>query len=81
MLEENGIEPVLTSIRQPQTNLAEIVNKGLGKYLMIYCHNQHHRSAEYLPFFKKAMNNNYKETTSFTSTELESRSKPYQFWR
>ena len=33
ILRENGILPILTSIRHPQRNLAERVNKELGKYL------------------------------------------------
>ena len=66
MLRENGIQPVLTSIRHPQGNLAERVNKELGKYLRIYCHNQHNKWAEYLPFLEKAINENYSETTSYS---------------
>ena len=80
-LRENGIKTILTAIRHPQGNLAERVNKELGKYLRIYCHNQHNRWAEYLPFFKKAMNKNYSETTSYTSLEIEEDRKPERFWR
>ena len=58
-LRENGIQPVLTSVRHPQGNLAERVSKELGKYLRIYCHDQHNNWAEYLPFFEKAINENY----------------------
>ena len=32
-LRENGIQPILSSVRHPQGNLAERVNKELGKYL------------------------------------------------
>ena len=52
-LRENGIQPVLTYIRHPQGNLAEMFNKELGKYLRIYCHNQRNKWAEYLPFSRK----------------------------
>lgn len=80
-LEENNIQPILTSIRHPQTNLAERVNKELGKYLRIYCHNQHNMWAEYIPFFEQALNENYNETTSYTPTELETGRKPVRFWK
>ena len=58
-------------IRHPQGNLAERVNKELGKYLCIYCHNQHNRWVEYLPCFEQAINDNYSDATSYTPTELE----------
>ena len=80
-LKENGIQPVLTSIRHPQGNLAERVNKELGKYLRIYCHNQHNKWAEYLPFFEKAINENYSEATSYTPIELEEDRMPTRFWK
>ena len=66
-LRENRIQPVLTSIRYPQGNLAERVNKELGKYLRIYSHDQHNKWAEYLPFLEKAINENYSEATGSVS--------------
>ena len=62
-LRENGIQPVLKSIRHPQGKLAERVNKELGKYLRIYSHDQHNKWAEYLLFLEKAINENYSEET------------------
>ena len=81
ILRENGIQPILTSIRHPQGNLAERVNKELGKYLRIYCHNQHNKWAEYLPFFEKAINENYSEATSYTQIEIEQDRQPDRFWK
>lgn len=77
---QNGIKPILTSIRHPQGNLAERVNKEIGNYVRIYCHNQHNKWAEYLPFFESAINNNYSEATGYPPIELESNVKPTRFW-
>ena len=77
ILRENGIQPILTSIRHPQGNLAERVKKELGKYLRIYCHNQHNKWAEYLPFLEKAINENYSEAT----IEIEDDRQPNRFWK
>ena len=73
-------QPVLTSIRHPQGNLAERVNKELGKYLRIYCHDQHNKWAEYLSFLEKAINENYNEATGYTPMELEEDKKPNRIW-
>ena len=81
ILKENGIQPILTSIRHPQGNLAERVNKELGKYLRIYGHKQHNRRAEYLSFFDKAINENYSEATSYTPIEIEEDCQCNRFWR
>ena len=79
VLRENGIQPILTSSRHPQGNLAKRVNKELGKQLCIYCHNQHNRWAEYLLFFEQAINDNYSDGTSDTPTELEQGHQPDRF--
>ena len=57
------------------------VNKELGKYLRIYCHNKHNIWAEYLPFFEKAINENYSEATNYMPIEIEEDRKPERFWR
>ena len=64
----------------PQGNLAERVNKELVKYLRIYCHDQHNKWAEYLPFSEKAINENYSEATSYMPIELDEEKKPIRFW-
>lgn len=79
-LRKEGIKPILTSIRHPQANLAERINKELGKYFRIYCHDNHRRWAEYIPFFQNAINNNYNETTGFPPIMLGRGMKPTRFW-
>lgn len=51
----------------------------MGKYLHIYCHNQHNEWVEYLSFFEQAINNNYNEATGYTPIELEQGHQPYRF--
>ena len=36
--------------------------------------------AEYLPFFEKAINENYSKATSYTPIELDEDKKPVRFW-
>ena len=79
-LGQHHIKPILTSIRRPQGNLAERVNKELGKLFRIYCHENHAIWPEYLPFFEEAINGNYHHTTGFTPIELESGRAPRRFW-
>lgn len=80
-LERHGIQAVLTSIRHPQGNLAERVNKELGKFFRIYCHEQHSKWPEYVQFFEDAINSGYNETTGYTPEELDTGKKPVRFWR
>ena len=37
--------------------------------------------AEYLPFFEKAVNENYRKATSYTPIEIEENQQPNRFWR
>ena len=80
-LTQQGIKPMLTSIRHPQGNLAERVNKELGKYMSIYCPDQHNKWVEYLPFFEKSINENYSEATGYPPIELGEGQKPTRFWK
>lgn len=79
-LTRQGIKPVLTSIRHPQTNLAERINRELGKYMRLYCYNQQSKWPDYLQFFEDAMNHNYSEATGYTPLELSENKIPKRFW-
>jgi hypothetical protein len=79
-LDRYGIQPVLTSIRRPQGNLAERVNKELGKLFRIYCQQHHSNWPKYLEFFEEAINNSHNVTTGYTPIELHSEVKPKRMW-
>lgn len=58
---EDNIQPILTSIRHPQGNLAERVNKEVGKYLNTYKFTAITNIiwSEYLTFFEQTINDNH----------------------
>lgn len=69
-LEKHNIQAILTSIRRPQGNLAERVNKEVGRLFRTYCHLEHSKWPEYLEFFEYVINNCYNDTTGYTPCEL-----------
>lgn len=79
-LNEHGIQAVLTAIRRPQGNLAERVNKELGRLFRIYCCENHNTWPQYIKFFEKTINENYNYTTGYTPVELESGQRPTRVW-
>jgi hypothetical protein len=79
-LTSQGIQPILTSIRRPQGNLAERVNKELGKLFRIYCQDHHSKWPSFVEFFEEAINSSYNVTTGYTPIELHSGSKPNRMW-
>ena len=70
-LERNGIKAILTSIRRPQGNLAERVNREIVKMFRIYCHKDQSKWPEFLPFFETAINESYHDTTEYTPADLD----------
>ena len=51
------------------------------RYMRIYCHDQHYKWAEYLPFFEKSINENYSEATGYPPIEPAEGQKPTRFWK
>ena len=71
-LENNGIQPSLTSVRRSQGNLAEGVNNDLGRLFRNYCIDRQNIWPNYIQFFEQSLNENYNTTTGFTPMELQS---------
>lgn len=56
-LAENEIKPVFTSIQHPDGEFSRNSEQDkIGKRLRMYCHRQHHKCAEYLPYLERAIN-------------------------
>lgn len=79
-LTQKGIQPILTAIRRPQSNLAERVNKEIGKLFRLYCHDKHNTWPQYVNFFEKTLNENYNYTTEYTPQELATGQRPIRVW-
>ena len=71
---------VLTAIRRPQGNLAERVNRELGRLFRTYCNTNQSKWTEYLEFFENAINGSYNTTTGYTPLELQSDVHPKRVW-
>ena len=79
-LEKHGIQTVLTAIRRPQGNLAERVNKELGRLFRPDCNVNQSKWPEFLEFFESAINGNYNSTTGYTPNELQTGAMPGRIW-
>lgn len=65
-----GVKTIYTSIRNPRPNTAEVVNKQLGKFFRIYCHEQHRSWGCWLKKIEELYNNTLHLSTGFTPNEV-----------
>lgn len=71
----------MTSIRQPQRNIAEHINCEIGNRFRIYCYEQHNHWPEYIQFFEDSINATFNETIGFVPEELHTVKKPTRSWK
>ena len=69
-LKEERIQLVYSSIRHPQGNVVERVNRELGKFFRILIKNNHTAWACYVPLIQEIINETCHDTTAFTPHEL-----------
>lgn len=80
-MRQNNIQLVLTAIRRQQGNLAERVNKELGRLrISTYCHDKHNLWLQYINFLEQSLNCNYNLTTGYRPFELNIDKPPLRFW-
>ena len=80
-LAREGIEHTLTSVRHPQANMVERVNREISKFLRMLLENTKHFSwYNKLQIVEDLLNQTHHETTGFTPTELMTGKKPSRFW-
>lgn len=79
-LSHEGIPPVFSAIRHPQSNLVERVNKEIGRLFRTLVSNQHTAWATWLPFIQSCINESDHDTTEFTPVEIHLNQLPKRFW-
>lgn len=79
-LEQMGITPKFTAIRNPCTNIAERWNRQLGNLFRILVRERHTRWASYLNVIEACLNETYQETIEMTPFEAHFGHKPKRLW-
>ena len=79
-LSGEGIIHTFSSIRHPQSNIVERVNKEIGRFFRTITGHKHGGWAHWVPFVENCLNEIYHETTEFTPIELHLGTAPTRFW-
>ena len=81
-LRKEGIKHTLTSIRHPQANIVERVNRELSKVFRILLGEFKHSSwYDKMQTIEDILNETHHDTTEFTPMEIMLKKKPTRFWR
>lgn len=74
------IRAVFSTVRHPQSNLVERVNKEIGRYFRALNLKKYSSWPTWIPFIQNSLNESYHDTTQFTPMELQTGKKPTRFW-
>ena len=81
-LKRAGIKHTLTSIRHPQANMIERVNRELSKFFRILLEELKHSSwYDKLKIIENILNEVHHDTTELTPMEIMLKKKPTRFWK
>ena len=69
-LKEQGVYTRFLPIRHPKSNPSERVTRELSKFFRIYCHENHKKWSELLPYIEGWLNKTVASSTGFTPLEL-----------
>ena len=79
-LEEEELQLIYSSIRHPQGNIVERVNRELGKFFRIFVKDNHTAWACYVPLIQEIINETCHESTEMTPYELHFKQEPRRPW-
>ena len=79
-LENEGIKPIFSSIRHPQSNVVVRVHRELGRFFRTFVKERHAGWAKYIDVIQKIINETHHETMGFTPIELQLNTKPTRVW-
>lgn len=79
-LKEEGIIPVFSSIRHPQGNIVERVNREIARFFRTFLTDKHTTWVKWLKTIETCMNEVHHDTTEFAPCELQLNEKPKRFW-
>ena len=78
---ENGIQPVLSSIRHPQSNIVERIHRELSRFFRSVIGENHASWWTWITIIETCINGTtYYETTEYTPIELHLNKKPKRAW-
>lgn len=80
-LEEENVKLVFSSIRHPQGNIVERVNRELGRFFRTFVGNQHTNWPKFIPIIHTCINETMHESTEFTPIELHFNRQPERMWK
>ncbi|XP_023289070.1 uncharacterized protein LOC111674111, partial [Orussus abietinus] len=80
-LQREGIQPVFSSMRHPQENIVERVNRELGRFFRTLIWEKHQTWINWLQVIQDCINEVHHETTEFTPIEIHLNKKPSRFWK
>lgn len=80
-LNDEGIKLVFSSIRHPQSNIVERVNRELGRFFRTFVKDKHSGWARYVNIIQNCINETHHETTEYTPVELHLNAKPTRCWK
>lgn len=79
-LREDGVGVTLTSIRHPEGNIVERVNRELGRFFRCLLKKKHSEWLEWITVIESCINEVYHETTEQTPLEIHLGVRPTRFW-
>ena len=80
-LKNEGIEMVLSCVRHPQSNMIEMVNRKIGRFLRTLVTGKHGNWINYVEAIQNCLNVTCHETTQLTPIELHLNIKPNRIWQ
>lgn len=79
-VQDEGIQLIFTSVRHPQCNIVERVNRELSRFFRSLISSWHTTWINWVPVIEECMNEVYHDTTEFTPKELHLGEKPTRVW-
>lgn len=75
-----NITPIFSSIRHPQGNLVERVNREIGRFFRTFLGDKHTSWINWVRIIESCINEVYHDSTGFSPCEIQLREKPTRFW-
>lgn len=79
-LKNMGIKTIFSSIRHPQSNTVERVDREISKFFKILIKDKHKNWSSDIKIIQKILNESCLETTEFIPIELQFNKKPTRYW-
>ncbi|XP_048512841.1 uncharacterized protein LOC125501372 [Athalia rosae] len=79
-LTKEGIIPIYSSIRHPQGNIVERVNRELGRFFRTFLTDKHTSWLNWVEIIESCINEVHHDTTGFTPIEIQLNTAPTRFW-